>query len=176
MGKGADWERDVCKLLSKWIQGKTTPYLFWRGRGSGGTYTRNDLVGDSFAGDIYPVMEEGKFLTKQVVLECKNGYPTASIDKHLKYGKDDKILSFWQQVIQDSEKTNKLPILIYKKKGQSPWLGINKILFEKFYKYLLDIRFVHMKWDNDIDDLYFFDMNEFFEIITPEIFKENFNV
>lgn len=173
--KGASWERDVCKDLSKWIQGTTKPYLFWRGRGSGATFTQDGLVGESFAGDLYPVNMDGRFLTDKVVIECKSGYPTASIDKHLKYGKDDKILSFWQQVNEDASKTNKSPMLIYKKKGQSPWLGINKYMYQIFINYLANIRHIVISWDSDIeiDDLYFIDMKEFFDIITPQIFKDN---
>jgi hypothetical protein len=68
--------------------------LYWRGRGSGATFTSDNLVGESFAGDVYPVREEGKFLTNIFVIECKTGYKDSSFDKHLKYNKSDPIKSF----------------------------------------------------------------------------------
>jgi len=51
-------------------------------------------VGERFAGDIYHVREEGKFLTNKFVLECKNGYENVSLDKHLKYNKSDDLKLF----------------------------------------------------------------------------------
>lgn len=174
MGKGADWERDLCKYLSKWIQGTEKPYCFWRGRGSGATFTSDNLVGESFAGDLYPVREEGKFLTDNFVVEAKNGYPTTSIDKHLKYGKDDKLLFFWQQVIEDSTRTEKYPLLVYKKKGQSPWIGIDFKIYNTFIWYIKDLRHVCIHWDikHNTKDLYLLDFKEFFDIITPGIMKK----
>jgi len=157
VAKGGNWERDVCKFLSKWIQGTEKPYIFWRGSGSGGTFTKNNLVGERFAGDIYHVREEGKFLVNRFVIEAKNGYPTTSLDLHLKYNKSDNLKRFWEQVTGDAEKVNKYSMLIYKKKGMStPWLGISYDVHNKWKSYLENIRFVHLYWGEDLPDTYFF--------------------
>ena len=171
MGKGSDFERDICKYLSKWYQGSVKPYIWWRGRGSGSVFTMDSEAGESFAGDIYSIRNEGRWLTDKVVIECKNGYPRASIDKHLKDNKNDQLLDFWAQVDNDATKTGKYPILIYRKKGQSPWVGINNGFSVLFHKYLTDLKYIHLHWTVNIDDIYFFDMNKFFENITPDIMK-----
>lgn len=181
MPRGSQWERDVCKDLSKWIQGTEKPYIFWRGRGSGATFTRNDVVGETFAGDIYHIREEGKFLVDRFVIECKSGYPKSSLDNHLKYNKKDYIKDFWVQVCNDSIKIQKLPMLIYKKKGFStPWVGINPFCYNQLQHFLQNFRFVHIRYDDDLDDIYFFEMKEFFDNINNNIIKnltlENLNV
>lgn len=164
-GKGSSWEREICKFLSKWIQGEEKPYLFWRGRGSGSTFTKDDLVGESFAGDIYPVRDEGKWLLNYFVIECKNGYPKASIDKHLKYNKNDDIYDFWLQVNSDCKKVKKSPMLVYRKKGQNPWLGINKHTKNLLIDKNLNMRYILIHWEDEIDDLYLYDFYKFFEEI-----------
>ena len=177
MAKGGNWERDVCKHLSKWLQGTEKPYIFWRGRGSGGMFTISEgEVGDTFSGDIYPVRQEGRFLTNIFSVECKEGYKEASLNKHLKYNKSDPIKSFWDQTVNDANKSNKSPMLIFKKKGYpTPWLGITYDIYNKLHKYLKDLRFIHLYWV-DLPDTYFFEYKEFFDIITPDIIKEIFNV
>lgn len=174
MAKGGQWERDVCKKLSKWVDGEEKPYKFWRGSGSGGNFTKDNLVGERFAGDVYHVREEGRFLIDRFTIEAKNGYSNASLDKHLKYNKADPLKSFWEQVINDAVSTNKYPMLVYKKKGMPiPWIGICPDIYKKLSKYLKGGRFIHLYWnDNDLPDTYFFDFDYFLECITPDIIKK----
>ena len=47
--KGSAWERDLCKIFSKWINGTEKPYVFWRGRGSGAMFSIDNSLGDAFA-------------------------------------------------------------------------------------------------------------------------------
>jgi hypothetical protein len=178
-GKGSSFEREICKDLSRWIQGTEKPYIFWRGRGSGGMFTQSNLIGESFAGDIYLVREEGRFLTDRFSIECKTGYKEASLDKHLKYNKSDPIKSFWEQCTQDAKKTNKLPLLIYQKKGMQPkWVGINTITNNKFYNCFDGIRHIVLEWgkEDKLDTLWFYGYEDFWERITPEIIRESIYV
>lgn len=174
MAKGGEWERDVCKFLSKWINGEQKPYVFWRGRGSGGMFTVSEGdVGEKFSGDIYPVREEGKFLTDIFSIECKSGYKEASLDKFLKCNKSDPIREFWEQCVDDAKKAGKRSMLIFKKKGYpTPWLGISYEVYQMLKGYLEPCRMIHLYW-NDLPDTYFFEYRGFFNIITPEIIKEN---
>lgn len=174
MAKGSEWERNICKFLSKWIQGTEKPYIFWRGHGSGGMFTTSDAVGEAFSGDVYSVRKEGYFFTDRFVIEAKNGYKSASFDKHFKYNKSDPLKEFWTQVSNDSKKSDKMPMLIYKKKGlPTPWLGINPIVYDKLKIHLRGLRFMHVGWGMEsLDDIWFFEMKEFFDSITPEIIKE----
>jgi hypothetical protein len=177
MGKGGGWERDVCKYLSKWIQGTEQPYIFWRGRGSGAMFTNsNCMVGEAFSGDVYCVKPEGAFLTDRFSIECKSGYPKASLDKHLKYNKDDCILKFWTQCYEDALKSNKLPMLIYKKKGMPvPWIGINNVSYETVASKLVNCRIVKLIWEiNDCPSVNLIGMDDFFNNISPRFIIDNF--
>lgn len=178
-GKGGAFEREICKDLSRWIQGKEKPYIFWRGRGSGGAFTANNLIGEAFAGDIYLVREEGKFLTDKFSIECKTGYKEASLDKHLKYNKSDPIKDFWVQCTEDAKKSNKLPLLLYQKKGMQPkWVGINTATAHQLIGYLVDVRYIVLGFapSDNLEDVWFFGYDEFWERITPQIVKDMKNV
>ncbi len=176
-GKGGAFERDICKDLSRWIQGKEKPYIFWRGRGSGGVFTSSALVGEDFAGDIYLVRDDGRFLTDRFSIECKTGYKEASLDKHLKYNKSDPIKSHWEQCTSDAGKSNRLPLLIYQKKCMQPkWVGINTITRDSLSKSLVGLRYIHLYWAEDLEDTWFFGYDEFFLTISPEIIRSKIDV
>lgn len=175
-GKGGSFEREICKDLSKWIQGTEKPYIFWRGRGSGGTFTTSHLVGEDFAGDVYAVRDEGRFFTNIFSIELKTGYKESSLDKFLKYNKSDPIKDFWEQCTTDAQKSAKLPLLIYQKKGIQPkWVGINYVAQNVLSDYLKLCRFVHLYWAEDLYDTWFYSYDDFFAAITPDIIKKEFS-
>lgn len=173
MAKGGDWERNVCKFLSKWVQGTEKPYIFWRGRGSGSMFTVTEGIGESFSGDIYSVRDEGKFLTDKFSIECKSGYKDASFDKHFKYNKKDFVREFWIQTIQDAIKAEKMPMLVFKKHGMpTPWLGITPETYEMLKDDLAGIRYIRLYWAQDLPDTIFMEMKEFFECVKPNDIEE----
>lgn len=174
MAKGGDWERDICKFLSKWVQGTEKPYIFWRSGGSGGVFTTSEgKAGDQFAGDIYAVKPEGEFFCKKFSVECKNGYPNVSFDKHFKYNKSDEFREFWVQTVEDAKKAKKHPMLIYKKKGFStPWVCITTEVYEMIKDWVKDIRRMHICWRN-LPETVVFEMKEFFERVIPEVIEED---
>ena len=169
--KGGEFEREICKYLSKWIQGTEKPYIFWRGRGSGAMFTLDENAGDDFAGDIYLIRPEGKFFADAFATECKNGYPKTSIDYHLKYNKSDGIKEFWAQCCEAAEKTKRYPLLIYRKKGIKPiYVGIDYVVFMKLYVHIKHLRFIHINYpDTQLPDLYLFGQDEFFDTVTPNM-------
>lgn len=167
--KGGTFERDICKYLSKWIQGTEKPYIFWRGRGSGGVFTQDISSGEDFAGDIYLVRPDGKFLTDMFSIECKNGYPKATIDYHLKYNKTDSIRDFWEQCTNDATLTKRHPLLIYKKLGIKPtFVGIDQKGKDMFDTLLTGVRYTHLHYADKLPDLYLYSMDEFFKLVRPE--------
>ena len=173
-GKGSDFEREICKYLSKWIQGTEKPYIFWRGRGSGAMFTLDENAGDDFAGDIYLIRPEGKFFADTWATECKNGYPKTSIDYHLKNNKSDGIKDFWTQCCESATKTNRNPLLIYRKKGIKPiFVGIDEYVYIKLRDYIKKFRFIHINYpETELSDLYMVGIDDFFDAITPNIVKE----
>lgn len=170
-GKGSTWERDVAKTLTKWLTGNEKPYVWWRMPGSGAIATISE-ENKELSGDIMSMRPEGAFLTDRYSIECKVGYPNSSFHKHLKGVKNDEIRLFWQQAVDDANRADKLPMLIYKKKQYNALIGITD--FEGVLKHKLrNIPSIIMTW-GDYDDLpvvHFFDMEEFLNTVTPEDIK-----
>lgn len=176
MSKGSQWERDIAKYLTKWLTGQDEEYYFWRSPGSGSIGTVS-CTNPDLHGDIIPLKDEANILCSRFVIECKTGYKEASLDKHLKYNKSDPIKSFWEQVTEDSQKTWKLPMLVYRKKGMStPWIGVTRETFKKLNKYITPYRHVYLYWGPDLPDLYFYEKKQFFDKITPEIIKKEWHI
>ncbi len=94
MGKGGDFEREVCKELSLWWTDGERNDIFWRTPGSGARATTRKKQGlktaDS-AGDMLSMHESGKPLTKQCLFEFKRGY--GGIRKRKTRGKPSEELS-----------------------------------------------------------------------------------
>lgn len=176
-GKGSAWERKLSRIFTKWVSGQDKEEYYWRSPGSGAVATIN--VGNkAITGDIIPLKFEGAWFTDIWSIEAKNGYPAGSIDLHLKQNKNEIIKDFWDQACDDATKADKLPMLVYKKKGfPNPWVGFCPIANEKIKKHLKGLRFVHMCFGDDRPDLYFYNLNELFveNKLTPEIVKQEFN-
>lgn len=173
-GKGSTWERDVCKFLSVWLTGKEKPYQFWRAPMSGGLATISEL-NSGLSGDIRALTPEAEFLTSIYSIECKNGYPKTSFWQHLRGIKNFAIEQFWEQCVRDAFKANKKPMLIYRKKGNQPIVGITNEF--KFFD-LLYIQSITLTFNDKkaLPRLVFYDMKEFFKIITPDIMKEEMGI
>jgi len=170
--KGSDWERKIARHLTKWLTGQQKELYFWRSPGSGSVSTIN-LGNSAISGDIIALKPEATFLIDKFSLEAKNGYKEASLDKHLRYNKSDPLKSFWIQACDDATKSNKLPMLIYKKLGlPTPWIGIESTFNDYVTSYMDGKRFVHIRWDTEYPDIYFYEFKEFFENVTPDAIKE----
>jgi len=147
-GKGSAWERDICKYLSKWIQGSEKPYLFWRQPLSGGLATISELNKD-LSGDIRSISPKSEWWPFSV--EAKTGYPKTSFWQHFKDLKHFNIADFWIQCTDDAKKADKYPMLIYRKLRQKPIS-------------------IQMNWNN-LESIVFYSFKDFFNTITPEDIK-----
>ena len=166
--KGSAFEREISKYLTFWLTDQNKEYYFWRSPGSGAVATVS-LGNKSISGDIISLKPEAAWFTDKFNIELKTGYPKFSFDKILKQKKNDFLQSFWTQSIRDAD-GDKLPILIYKKKNINTWICINTVLYLKLKKHISEVKYMFINWD--IDNIYIFDMIEFFNIITPKILKK----
>lgn len=167
--KGSAFERDISKYLSKWLTGEERPYQFWRSPASGmlGTVYREN---EDLKGDIIPIDKEVKTWWP-VVIECKNGYPKTSFHQHfqdVKFG----IKDFWLQTVNEIPK-DKLPMLIYRKKGRKIIIGIDKYTQKKLNKKLTNLNSIIVKWSkkSKIKECFLYNMEDFFNNIKPEDIK-----
>jgi hypothetical protein len=167
-GKGSEFERQICKKLSIWLTGKEKPYQFWRVPLSGGLATIDEENCD-LSGDIRALTKEGEFLTSIFSIELKTGYPKTNFHQHLKGIKNFSIEQFWKQTLCAAKKSNRNPMLIYRKKGMNIIIGITKDIDLKLN---LQLRKLMISFCNDIPDIIFYDFDDFFDNVKPESLKK----
>lgn len=71
---GNSWEREFCKILSKWVSPQSEDLLFWRSASSGALATirsKKKLNSINMDGDITCLDPQYAELTKKVYFECK---------------------------------------------------------------------------------------------------------
>jgi len=175
MAKGGEFERDTAKFLTKWLTGKNKPYMFWRQDASGGIATVH-IENNHMTGDICSLHPDSRWFTNIFSIECKTGYKQTSFWQHftsINFG----IEEFWKQACNDGEKANKLPMLIYRKKGRKIIIGIDDRAYNKLNNKLSKLNHIRICWnkENTLCDCILFDMIDFFKIIKPDDIKEIIN-
>ncbi|MEA3280600.1 MAG: hypothetical protein U9Q38_08395 [Thermodesulfobacteriota bacterium] len=168
--KGSGFERDVAKILTKWLTGKERPYAFYRQPASGGIFTIFEECGD-MSGDIRAMLPVAIPIMRRFSIECKNGYPHANFHQHLKKSKGFQIEKFWEQCTTDATNSSKYPMLIFKKQGLNIILGIDcklRIMLKEQVKLPKSITLSF----NNLTSVTFYDMIEFLDVVTPEIIEE----
>lgn|SRR5574343_497886 len=166
-GKGSQFERDICKFLTKWASGQQKELWFWRSPASGALSTIHGYK--NVSGDIISVKTEGDFLTSLFSIECKNGYPKTFLHQHLKDIKNFGIEVFWRQAVNSSIESNKIPMLIYRKKGINVIVGITQDMFMKLNA-LHNSRYIMLGFTEELQlpNVVFFDLDLFFSKVTPD--------
>jgi len=176
MGKGGEFERNISKFLTKWLTGSKKPYMFWRQDASGGLATVH-AENTHLTGDITYLHPEAKFFCDVFSIECKTGYPRTSIWQHFNKTKFN-IEDFWNQALTDAKKSDKYPMLIYRKKGRKEIVGINSDVSNYFWKQLNDLNSIIISFGSrtypreELNPVYFencifYDMKDFFERVKP---------
>lgn len=163
--KGGDFERDISKFLSKWLTGKTKPYQYWRMPGSGSFATIHE-ENMGMSGDIRALTPNASFLTDFFSIELKTGYPKTSFWQHFKDIKNFNIKLFWEQCVGDAKKSDREPMLIYRKKGKKPVVGITSNV-EMFIREKLDINSIAIRF-KELPTIILYDRNDFFDLIKPD--------
>ena len=169
MGKGGDFEREISKCLTYWLTGKEKPYAFWRMPGSGGLSTIHE-ENKNLTGDITAIRPEGEFLCSKFTIELKTGYPQTSFWQHFGRVKNFNIEIFWRQSIDDAVKSSKHPMLIYRKKGRKPVVGISQWIADQLMLTLPAITLAFSS-EQKLPALVFYDFNDFWEVVTPQRIK-----
>jgi len=171
MAKGPDFEREICKYLTKWASGRTRPYWYWRLLGSGSVATLSE-ENKELSGDIHALRPEACFLTDRFSIECKTGYPKTRFHQHFKGIKTFNIQEFWGKATMEAERAGKYPMLIYRRKGMKPIVGFDLVGHSKVAFSLTGIPFIMLgNFPDSIPSIWFYDMNVFFDRIKPDDIK-----
>ena len=179
MAKGGEFEREISKFLTKWLTGKEKPYKYWRQDASGGLATVHE-ENTHMSGDIKPLAKDAEFLTDFFSIECKTGYPKTSFWQHITPTKF-ALEEFWSQAIEDA--TDKHPMLIYRKLRRKPVIGINSITRDLLTPLIDSLNYINVTWKqpikcircnkvHDIEAVFLYDFNGFFDIVKPEHIRE----
>jgi hypothetical protein len=111
--KGAQYERDVCVKLSRWVSGGAREDLFWRSAMSGGRATLGKRKGIDLAaqaGDITATHVHGHVLTDSYLVECKR-YADLNFGAFLSKGVGP-LAKFWEVAVAEAVKHDRVPMLI----------------------------------------------------------------
>jgi len=125
--KGAQFERDVCILLSKWITNGEREDIFWRSAMSGGratvAYKRHGKQLASQVGDISCIDTIGNHFISTFAPECKF---YAKLDyEGLLTGKG-KLLGFWEELNKQAGRYRKHPFLVCRQNRMHPHVCLDK--------------------------------------------------
>lgn len=114
-GKGAGFEREICKKLSLWISNGKREDLFWRSAMSGGRATLGHRKGKDLryqAGDITATHPDGHVFTDYFYAECKF---VNNLDLEGFFFKNTgKLNAFWCKTLVEAEKHKRHPFLVAK--------------------------------------------------------------
>ena len=173
-GKGSAWERDISRFISKWMSGQDKELYCWRSPGSGAVATIN-LGNKAISGDLIPLKPEASKFFDIFSIECKNGYPGADPFKCITSSKGDDLRDFWIQACRDADKAEKLPMLIFKKKGVrgNPFVGVTFNGACRFMnmKQGMSLPNIALRFNDELPILYMFDLQSFFGLIDYKDFN-----
>lgn len=131
--KGAAFERQVCKDLSRWYTAGSNEAVFWRSAISGGRATQAAKQGQNLAhvsGDLCAVHPLGYPFVERVYTECKFYRDLALIGLclNLKSG----INRHWTDCVTNANRYGKLPLLIARQNRTPPFVCLNSSGTEAF--------------------------------------------
>lgn len=112
--KGAQFERDVCVMLSRWLTNGEQEDVFWRSAMSGGRSTVAFKRGKRLAtqvGDISCIHPAGQYFIESFAPECKF---YASLDYQGLFTNKGKLLSFWDEINIQAKRYTKSAFLVAK--------------------------------------------------------------
>lgn len=112
--KGAEFERHVCKLLSKWVTAGEKSDVFWRTSLSGGRATVARARGEHLrqAGDITAVAPEGHLLTERLYFELKFYKNLELVNFFIK--NKGTLSLFWAKTVEEAASYERTPVLVAK--------------------------------------------------------------
>lgn len=129
-GKGAGFERNICRGFSWWVSGGKYIDLFWRTAMSGGRATvMKGKVRQS--GDITAVAPEGHCFTDRFFIECKHR-KDLRLDIFILRG-TGVIADFWRKTCKEANKfLLKIPMLVARPNGLPVFVIVPPKALDKF--------------------------------------------
>jgi hypothetical protein len=174
--KGSEFERSVCKELSRWWTDGARDDVFWRTPQSGGRATSRGKKGVSTAGqygDVQAIDPIGLPLLEFMTFELKHGYKMASI-MDLVDGKETSLWSRWiEGVIVAHEKARSMGwALIVQRHTKRRVICMPKVVSDKaFWGGACPPTWVGIQ-HRRLGGLVCFSLDEFFKMVRPSMIMQ----
>lgn len=162
--KGAQFERDVCVMLSKWVSEGKQEDVFWRSAMSGGRATVGHKTGkklSSQVGDISCVHPLGMHFISKFAPECKfyadlewRGLPLAK----------GKLAQFWLEICVQADIHGKLPFLVARQNRMPAYVCLNSSGMM-----LLDLAEHNTVLTSFPVDIFILEADDFFKVCKPYV-------
>ncbi len=171
--KGGAFERKVAVQLSLWMSRDKHQDWFWRTAMSGGRATVFAKKGISLknqVGDICAIDEKSFKFSNTFYIECKN-YKDLGL-KNLITGTHSKTVQWWDKLLEDSFKVDKVPLLIMKQGHMFPLLAMDSLGLVTFgiRRKLLHRNMSFIAWYPHYD-FYMFSFEDFLAYKSPKKVK-----
>ena len=124
--KGASFEREIAKRLSRWISRGGRDDLYWRTAMSGGRATIANRSGGNVRaqlGDLTSIDAEGSPLTDKFVIELKH-HKDVALDSFI-VKNTGPIPKWWEKVKDEAYGSQRLPMLIFKQNRLAELLAVD---------------------------------------------------
>lgn len=167
MAKGGNFENEIAQKMSLWLTNGKSDECVRRTESSGARATQRSKkkkVKDTMFGDICSADPSVQGFFDLISLELKSGYFVSKSKKKqggttiTNWSFNDIIdstqeknifFTFWEQCITDAHKSNREPILIFRRNRRKTCIAMQSDLFEAFQKfsgYGYGNAFIEIKW------------------------------
>ncbi len=139
--KGANFELQICKLLSLWWSGGESDAIFCRSVTSGGFATTRRKAGKATKnahGDITALDPAGLILLALFCFELKRGYTFCALDMidKLPKAKATVLEKFWEQASTSSAESGAMfPAVIFKRNQKQTCIMVSIKTIQALYPY-----------------------------------------
>lgn len=181
MGKGADFERYIAKMLGKWWTNGERDDIFWRTSQSGGRATIRKRQGKGTKnqdGDLCATDPIGQPLIDKTTIELKVGYNGWSLKEIIdkKHKCNTQLEAFFEQCEREKDSQGKQCWWLITKQDRRELLIFMNHEFWKWLKQRISlpedvslIFILHSKFGY----IHVMNLEKFLEIVKPELFYEN---
>ena len=171
---GNEYEREVAKVLSKWILGHDDRLLFWRNVHSGSISTimnKKGKDGSNTSGDFQCLDLEYNYVLDNLHIDSKSYAKVNLFFINEKNIKSNQIFKQWEKTVSEAKEVNKIPMMPVKIRDRvTP-----EFVLLPYSTYLNDINYIQYKLKDNMDnactlvllsDLLTIDFKEFFNTVT----------
>ena len=165
-GKGQQFERKICRLLSLWVSRGKSKNLFWRSSQSGGRATTLRKRGEKLAvhaGDIAAIDPAGVEFISNFFIECKF-YKDLHWARWVNGLESETITPHWRKCCKQAAQYHKLPLLICKDNHHNELICVDNTM----YIHLCRDCVSKTGWDESGEAIFIYGLTKFLQAITAK--------